>query len=246
MSKTRTISMAQTIQNVNIMRTETTGITTIDSNTCHWATSLTDTNGNSLQCDADNGGETKRLQILVPSEHMETVKQNFREYKESISLFTKREVDFTSTIQEASPPEAIYVPTAAVHSNSTLIQKRSSFTVWKQAPASVCSPTGTPISGYTPPTQQRSQYTPPSAQYPLFPNAEYPLLLRGNPSITPQAKVLTSAPKPLSCTRHRHQSPSAASGQDNTNFCTHERRHHGYTFSNDEIDDNHTKQVCGN
>jgi hypothetical protein len=118
MSKTCTISMAPTIQNVNIMRTETTGITTIDSNTCRWAsTSLTDTNGSSLQYDADNGGETKRVQILVPSEHMETVKQNFREYKESISLYTKQEADFTSTIQEASPPEAIYLPTIAVHSN---------------------------------------------------------------------------------------------------------------------------------
>ena len=122
MANIRTISMAPTIQNVDIIRTETTGINTLDRNTRDWATSLTDPNGNSLQCDADNGGETKRAQILVPAEHMETVKQKFRGYKESISTFTKREADYTSMIQEASPPEVIYVPTAAVHSNLQLIQ----------------------------------------------------------------------------------------------------------------------------
>jgi hypothetical protein len=187
MANIRTISMAPTIQNVDIIRTETTGITTLDRNTRDWATSLTDPNGNSLQCDADYGGETKRAQILVPAEHMETVKQKFRDYKESISTFTKREADYTSMIQEASPPEAIHVPTAAVHSNLQLIQRRSSYTVWEQAPASVRSPTGRPHSGYTPPTQQSHTSTP-RTQYPLFPNAAYPPPPGGKPPKPPQDK----------------------------------------------------------
>jgi hypothetical protein len=181
MANTRTISMAPTIQNVDIIRTENCGLTTLDRNTRDWATTLTDSQGNHLQCDADNGGDTKRAQILVPAEHLESVKQHLRAYKERISTFTQREADFTSMIQEASPPEAIYVPTAAVHSNLTLIQKRSSFTVWEQAPASVRIPKGTPTSGYTPPTCLRLSPSP--AKNPLFPHAAYPPLpQQGTPS----------------------------------------------------------------
>ncbi len=132
MANTRTISLAPIIQNVDLIRTENCGLNTLDRNTRDWATSLTDLQGNHLQCNADNGGETKRAQILVPAENMETVKLLFRDYKERISTFTQREADFSHMIQEASPPEAIYVPTAAVHSNLQLIQKRSSYTVWEQ------------------------------------------------------------------------------------------------------------------
>jgi hypothetical protein len=136
---------------------------------------------------------------------MEIVKQKFRDYKESISTFTKREADYTSMIQEASPPEAIYVPTAAVHSNLQLIQKRSSFTVWEQAPASVRSPTGRPLSGYTPPTQQSHTSTP-RTQNPLFPNAAYPPLPGGTPPKPPQAKglppALQTSPPNLDRTTH--------------------------------------------
>ena len=177
MANTRTISMSPTIQNVDLLRTENCGLTTLDRNTRDWATSLTDSIGKHLQCNADNGGDTKRAHILVPAEYMEAVKLHFRDYKERISTFTQREADFTSMIQEASPPEAIYVPTAAVHSNLTLIQKRSSFTGWEQAPALVRSPQGTTPSGYTPPTCQRQ--SPSKAQKTLFPTAAYPPLQKG-------------------------------------------------------------------
>jgi hypothetical protein len=147
---------------------------------------------------------------------MATVKQKFRDYKESISMFTKREADYTSMIQEASPPEAIYVPTAAVHSNLKLIQKRSSFTVWEQAPASVRSPTCTPTSGYKPPTQQR-QYTPlPPTQHNIFPNAAYPPLSSGKPSILPQYKGPPTESQPPPQNRDRTTQDMVLTGDDTT------------------------------
>jgi hypothetical protein len=183
MANIRTISMAPTIQNVDLIRTETSGLKTLDRNTRNWATSLTNSQGNHLQCDADNGGDTKRAQLLVPAGHMETVELQFRDYKERISSFTQREAYFTNMIHEASPLEAIYVPTAAVHSNLTFIQKRSSFTVWEQAPATVRSPKGTTPSGYIPPTHPRT--TPSQEKRPLFPNAAYPPQPTESPARSP-------------------------------------------------------------
>jgi hypothetical protein len=49
MANIRTISMAPTIQNVDLIRTETGGLTTLDRNTRNWATSLTDVQDNHLQ-----------------------------------------------------------------------------------------------------------------------------------------------------------------------------------------------------
>ena len=151
MTNSRTISMAPTIQNVDLIRTEYNDATNQERNTREWATSLKDTAGNSLRCDADNGGDSRRAQLIVPVEHMAQVQHLFKAYKESISTFNQREAAFTNLIQDASPPQAIYVPTVAVHNNLALIQKRSAFSVWENAPASVRSPTGTPLSGYRPP-----------------------------------------------------------------------------------------------
>ncbi len=83
------------------------------------------------------------------------------------------------------------MPTAAVHSNLTLIQKRSSYTVWEQARASVRSPTGTAPSGYTPPTRLCSTSSP--AKNPLFPNAAYPPLQKGT---TPRSPTKSPTPAP--------------------------------------------------
>jgi hypothetical protein len=48
MANTRTISMSPTIQNVDLLRTENCGLTTLDRNTRDWATSLTDSLGKHL------------------------------------------------------------------------------------------------------------------------------------------------------------------------------------------------------
>ena len=169
MTNTRIITMAPTIQNLDLIRKEHRGITLIERNTRTWASELKDTNGESLRCDADNGGDSRRAQLLVPSEHLDLAKKAFQEYKESISTFNQREADFTTLIQDASPPQAIYVPTAKVHNNLALIQQRSPVSVWENAPASVRSPdgTGTSASRYRPPTLSQTS----AAKHPLFPNA---------------------------------------------------------------------------
>ena len=134
LSKTRVHSMAPTIQNVDLIRKEHTDTGIIERSTRSWASSLLDKLGNSLQCEADNGGDTRRAQLLVPVENLVQAQQAFKEYRERISTFNQREAEFATLVQEATPPQAIYVPTAAVHNNLSLIQKRSAFTVWDQAP----------------------------------------------------------------------------------------------------------------
>jgi hypothetical protein len=79
MADIQTISMAPTIQNVDLIRTENCGLTILDRSNRNWATSLIDYNGNHLQCNADNGGDNKRAQHLVPAGHMESVTLHFRD-----------------------------------------------------------------------------------------------------------------------------------------------------------------------
>jgi hypothetical protein len=171
-TKTRIHSMAPTIQNVDLIRKEygPTGI--IERSTRDWATTLTDKLGNSLQCDAENRGDTRRAQLfLVPVENLVQAQQAFKEYKERISTFNQREADFASLV---SPPQAIYV-----------IQKRSPLSIWNQAPAAVRSPTTTPASGYRPPTS--SVHPPPVQKKPLFPLAAMrPTQEATHPNVTPE------------------------------------------------------------
>ena len=140
--------MAPTIQNVDLIRKEHTDTGIIKRSTRSWASSLLDKLGNSLQCEADNGGDTRRAQLLVPVENLVQAQQAFKEYRERISTFNQREAEFATLVQEATPPQAIYVPTAAVHNNLSLIQKRSAFMVWDQAPNAVRSPNTQPPTGY--------------------------------------------------------------------------------------------------
>ena len=115
---------------------------------------------------------TRRAQLLVPVENLVQAQQAFKEYKERISTFNQREADFTTLVQAATPPQAIYVPTAKVHNNLSLIQKRSAYQVWEQVPDAVRSPANIPPTGYRPPTMaQQVQPPPPKSTHPLFPNA---------------------------------------------------------------------------
>jgi hypothetical protein len=151
LTNTRILSLAPTIQNLDIVRTESRETGNINRTTREWATSLKDDQGNNLQCDAENGGASRKAQLLVPVEHLELAKQKFQAYRECVSTFNKREAEFTNLIQEIYP-QAIYVPTRAVHDNLALIQKRSAYTVWEKAPSGVRSVNPQVSQGYRPPT----------------------------------------------------------------------------------------------
>ncbi|KAI2503605.1 hypothetical protein MHU86_10892 [Fragilaria crotonensis] len=116
--------MALTIQNVDLIRNEHRGTNILERNTREWATSRKDTAGNSLRCDADNGGDSTGATSSTSGTHG-TSPQLFSEHKECISTFNQREADFTNLIQEASPPHAIYVPTVAVHNNLASFNKEA-------------------------------------------------------------------------------------------------------------------------
>jgi hypothetical protein len=70
MTKTRILTMAPIIQNVDLIRKEYGESGIIEHSTRKWATTLVDKLGNSLQCDAENGGDTRRAQLLVPIQNM--------------------------------------------------------------------------------------------------------------------------------------------------------------------------------
>ena len=172
MTKTRVHTMAPTIQNVDLIRKEYHEQGIIERSTREWAASLTDKMGNSLQCEADNGGDSRRAQLLVPVENLVQAQHAFKEYKERISTFNQREADFTTLVQTATPPQAIYVPTANVHNNLALIQKRSAYQVWEQAPDAIRSPDTAPLTGYRPPTlPPPAQLRPAPPSTPMFPTA---------------------------------------------------------------------------
>ena len=180
-AKTRIIALAPIIQNVDIIRTEHRTSGNIDRNTREWATTLCDSKGKSLQCDADNGGDKRRAQLLVPEEHLDQAHIELKLYKESISTFTQREAEFTNLIQETYP-QAIYVPTRAVQNNLALIQQRSACAVWEQAPDSVRA--ANPPTGAT--------YRPPTSTSPkkktLFPHAA------SKPKVTPPSTPTEQVP----------------------------------------------------
>jgi hypothetical protein len=150
-TKTRVIALAPTIQNVDIIRTEHRPSGNIDRNTREWATTLCDSKGKSLQCDADNNGDKRRAQLLVPEEHLEQANIALKLYKESISTFTQREAEFTNLINDTYP-QAICVPTRAVQNSLALIQQRSACAVWEQAPETVREATQPIGATYRPPT----------------------------------------------------------------------------------------------
>lgn len=79
-----------------------------------WAKTLTDEEGNSLKCDAENGADNQRAQLLVPADKLNLARRALLEYKESISLFSMREDNFLKCITQNHPGE-ICIPTAAAH-----------------------------------------------------------------------------------------------------------------------------------
>ena len=56
-----------------------------------WAKTSTDAEGNSLQCNTENGGDNQQVQPLVPADKLNMARQYLQEYKESISPFSMRE-----------------------------------------------------------------------------------------------------------------------------------------------------------
>ena len=64
------------------------------------AKTLTDAEGNSLQCDVKNGGDNQQAQllVLVPADKLNMAWQFLQEYKGSISPFSLRENNFLKRV----------------------------------------------------------------------------------------------------------------------------------------------------
>ena len=144
---------------------------------CACAKPLTDTEGNSLQCNAENGGDNQQSQLLVPADKLNMAWWLLQEYKESISPFSMRENNFLKRVTQAHPAK-IYVPTAAAHHNLDLIKGLSPETTWKNAPASIRQPPQRqPHPIYQPPkTDKQDKQKPPTTKrdYPDLPTRKHP------------------------------------------------------------------------
>ena len=135
----RTLSLAPLVQNIDRLRIEHYPTYTIERSTREWVKSLVDSKGKSIKCDVENGGDNRAVQILVPLEQLQVMRDAVRAYKERISPFAHRETNFTERVNQVHPTE-IYVPTPTAQNNLSLLKSLSSSSVWVNAPASIRSP----------------------------------------------------------------------------------------------------------
>ena len=66
----RSLSLSPVVQNLDGLRTEYRKKGNTMRTTWAWPKTLTDAEGNSLQCDTENGGNNQRAQLLVPADKL--------------------------------------------------------------------------------------------------------------------------------------------------------------------------------
>jgi hypothetical protein len=167
----RCLSLSPVVQNIDRVRTEYRKEGNILRTARLWAKTLIDENGNSLKCDAENGGDNQRAQLLVPVSNLNMARQALLEYKESIAPFSMRENTFVERITQAHPAE-IYVPTEAAYHNLDLIKGLSPTTAWVNAPASLKQPPNlpSPTTTYRPPNSNTQDKQRPASAKRDFPD----------------------------------------------------------------------------
>ena len=128
--------------NIDRIRTEHLSTSkTMERSTREWATGLKlNDSGQSLRCDAENGGKDRRAYLLVPTAYLEQAKHEFESYKNRLKQygqFRNHGQTDDSALGKTDKPQEIYVPTAAVLRNLQFMQSMSSESIWRAAPSSV-------------------------------------------------------------------------------------------------------------
>jgi hypothetical protein len=170
---TRFLPLSPVVQNVDRLRTEYNSNGNSERSTREWATNLQDEKGNHLKCDAENGGDNRKAQLLVPLSHLELAKKALEAYKERVSPFSQRENIFSNLVSQSQSQEEQYIPTPAANNNLTRIKKLCPTKTWDTS--SQTRPTN---STYQPPSNRGPpQNIPPSASKPETPqNTDTPPL----------------------------------------------------------------------
>ncbi|KAI2511594.1 hypothetical protein MHU86_2848 [Fragilaria crotonensis] len=187
----RSLSLSPVVQNLDRVRTEHRKEGNILRTARMWAKTLTDADGNSLQCDAENGGDNQRAQLLVPVDKVNMARAALIAYKESISPYSMREDNFLKRITQAHPAE-IYVPTEAAHHNLDLIKGMSPATTWTNAPASIRKP---------PQSQNMNAYRPPNTSKQDNPQRSA-TVTQAFPDLSPRFQNKTDTQNRLDNTQH--------------------------------------------
>ena len=126
------------IVNIDRLRVEHPGVQgekPYDRSTRAWANALKSDDGQSLQCDAENGGKDKKAYLLVPTPLLEQVQPMLQKYLQSIRTAKSSNSNPQSVTRDR--PEEIYVPTASVQRNVNFLRNLSSASIWKNAPSTI-------------------------------------------------------------------------------------------------------------
>jgi hypothetical protein len=135
--------------------------------TREWANSLTNSEGQPIQCDAENGGRDKKAYLLVPEHLIDSVRHDLTQYLHNIrNWHVQPNQDNHIKYHDADRPLEIYVPTAAVQRNIEFLKTMASADIWKNAPTTIRQHQSTKITNRPQhgPTQNLVQ---PSATTPL-------------------------------------------------------------------------------
>jgi hypothetical protein len=154
------LPLAPYVVNIDRQRTETILTGSATRSTREWANSLQSTTGKPLQCDTENGDKDRKAYLLVPSHHLDQVRNlldkylfNIRQYRNAGNMFE----------QTSNRPTEIYVPTASVQRNVDFIRTMSSIDIWQNAPSAIRQAHSKPSTPYQAPVPQSASTNLPTA-----------------------------------------------------------------------------------
>jgi hypothetical protein len=135
------LSLHPRVMNIDRPRSEKHSGEEIKTRTTRdWANSMKTLEGKHMRCDAENGGSDRKAYLLVPSEHVESAKEELQKYLHAlkVGLYTHNSPSGSSQSSNLDDtPRAIYIPSQAVRANLDFLKSFTSVDIWKNAPASV-------------------------------------------------------------------------------------------------------------
>ena len=106
----------------------------IERTTREWATSLNLLDGSPARCDVVNGTQVNQTFLLVPSQHLNEIKESVRNYRLRINVLGQRKSRFCDSLP-GLPAEIQFDP--STQANLTFLENLSSADIWNQAPPGV-------------------------------------------------------------------------------------------------------------
>jgi hypothetical protein len=162
------LPLSPQVVNLDRNRTEVSPSGSVTRSTREWANSILSQDGQSFQCDTENGGQDRKAYLLVPSHNLEQVRPLLDQYMSNIR--NNSNTGHPNSLNQDRPNE-IYVPTASVQRNVDFIRQMSSVDIWKNAPSAIRQATATQHSPTHIPNHKASELTNTQCQHPTQHNS---------------------------------------------------------------------------